>query len=93
VANYTYSGTGIIKNKFDALEQSQLEQLEGRFVAARRDEIAGGHGPIGDFDARHLKAIHRHLFQDVYEWAGRTRNERVRLSDGTVATEPVMHKP
>ncbi len=24
------------------------------------------------FDAEHLKAIHRHLFQDVYEWAGST---------------------
>jgi cell filamentation protein len=39
-----------------------------------------------------LKAIHRHLFQDVYEWAGRTRDERVKLSDGTIATEPVLRK-
>jgi fido (protein-threonine AMPylation protein) len=39
-----------------------------------------------------LKAIHRHLFQDIYEWAGHTRDERVKLSDGTIATEPVLRK-
>jgi cell filamentation protein len=39
-----------------------------------------------------LKAIHRHLFQDVYEWAGHTRDEKVRLSDRTIATEPVFRK-
>ena len=50
-------------------------------------EVSFGQGPIGNFDATHLKAIHRYLFQDVYEWAGRTRDERVRLSDGTMATE------
>ncbi|WP_306507805.1 Fic family protein [Corynebacterium sp.] len=27
----------------------------------------------GDFDYAHFKAIHRHLFQDVYEWAGEER--------------------
>ncbi|RWO93772.1 MAG: hypothetical protein EOQ98_33995, partial [Mesorhizobium sp.] len=35
-----------------------------------------GHGPTGNFDQTHLKAIHAHIFQDVYEWAGHTRNER-----------------
>jgi cell filamentation protein len=28
----------------------------------------------------------------VFEWAGHTRDERVRLSDGMVATEPIMRK-
>jgi cell filamentation protein len=50
-------------------------------------------GPRGKFDANHLKAIHRHIFQDVYEWAGRTRDQRVRLSDGAVASEPIMRTP
>jgi len=51
-----------------------------------------GQGPKGQFDAAHLKALHLFLFQDVYEWAGHTRNEPVRLSDGTTATEPMMQK-
>ena len=66
--------------------------LEAALVAARDYEIASGYGPKGQFDATHLKAIHRHLFQDVYEWAGHTRDEKVTLSDGTVATEPLMRR-
>ncbi|TJV69421.1 MAG: cell filamentation protein Fic, partial [Mesorhizobium sp.] len=38
-------------------------------------EIAEGRGPSGNFDKEHLKAIHGYIFQDVYEWAGHTRNE------------------
>ena len=26
------------------------------------------------FDAEHLRAIHRYLFQDVFEWAGHYRS-------------------
>jgi cell filamentation protein len=83
---------GCLKNKLGATSHDQLESFEGRFVAARYLEIAAGHGPKGQFDAAHLKAIHRQLFQDVYEWAGHSRDERVRLSDGTVATEPLLRK-
>jgi cell filamentation protein len=92
VANYTYPGTDTIKNRFGATNHDELEGLEGSFVEARATEIALGYGPEGQFDADHLKAIHRHLFQDVYEWAGHTRDRGVLLSDGTIATEPVMHK-
>jgi cell filamentation protein len=69
-----------------------LELLETEPVRQRLFEIGIGLGPTGDFDAAHLKSLHRHIFQDVFEWAGHTRDERVVLSDGTVATEPVMRK-
>ncbi len=37
--------------------------------------------PIGgNFDLPHLKEIHRHLFQDVYPWAGETRT--INISKG-----------
>jgi len=93
VANYTYPGTDTVKNKFGETDFDKLGRREGRSIAARQVEIEAGHGPQGRFDADHLKAVHRHLFQDVYEWAGHTRDEHVELSDGTIATEPVMHKP
>jgi cell filamentation protein len=82
----------VLKNKLGATTHDELQRLEIPLVAARESEIRAGFGPSGNFDAERLKAIHRHLFQDVYEWAGHTRNEVVRLSDGTFATEPFMHK-
>jgi cell filamentation protein len=92
VANYTYPGTNTVKNKLGVIDHAELERIESRLVAGRIYELTLGHGLHGRFDADHLRAIHRHLFQDVYEWAGHTRDERVPLSDGTIATEPVMHK-
>lgn len=37
----------------------------------------------GHFDADHLKAIHQHIFQDVYEWAGTTRGDTITLEGET----------
>ncbi len=92
--NYTVSDDphAAVKNKLGAATHDELEQREAPFVIARAFEIETGHGPTGQFDAAHLKALHRHLFQDVYEWAGHTRDEKVTLSDGSVATEPLMRK-
>lgn len=92
MANYTYPGTDTLKNKYGETDFGKLERREASPVAARQVEIEAGYGPHGQFDTDHLRAIHRHLFQDVYEWAGRTRAEGVRLSDGTIATELIMHK-
>lgn len=33
--------------------------------------------PEGEFDVPHYRAIHTHLFQDVYEWAGETRTVQI----------------
>lgn len=81
-----------LKNKLGATNPDDLETLESELVAARLTEIALGAGPTGNFDLDHLRALHRHLFQDVYEWAGHTRDERVRLSDGEIAHEPTLRK-
>lgn len=82
----------VLKNKLGVTTHDELQRLEAALVAARYTEIQAGLGPSGNFDAEHVKAIHHHLFQDVYEWAGHTRDEVFRLSDGTFATEPFMHK-
>jgi cell filamentation protein len=91
VPGYTLAD-GVLKNRLGAVTHEQLQRLEGQFVAARYMEIKLGHGPTGQFDAVHLKAIHRHLFQDVYEWAGHSRDEPVHLDDGAVASEPLLRK-
>lgn len=90
--NYTYAATGVLKNKFGIETAAKLRPVEAAFLAARRVEIEAGHGPKPTLDSAYLKALHHHLFQDVYEWAGRTRGEKVTLSDGTVASETEFNK-
>lgn len=59
----------ILKNKFGIRDEDELDLIERRFAMERTE-----HGlPTGDFDLNHLKSIHHHLFQDIYEWAGKTR--------------------
>lgn len=75
MSNYTYRGTHTVKNAFGVTDYDDLERIEAAIVKARYTEIDAGSGPIGEFDADLIKALHKHLFQDIYEWAGRTREE------------------
>ncbi|WP_127598180.1 Fic/DOC family protein [Nitratireductor alexandrii] len=59
----------VLKNRLNLRDAAELDHFEREFVMQR---IAEG-VPSGDFDLAHLKAIHRYLFQDVYEWAGELR--------------------
>jgi cell filamentation protein len=92
VPNYTLNDGETVKNKLGANSHTDLELREVAYVAARQTEHSLDPRIPRTFDAAHLKAIHRQLFQDVYEWAGHTRDEKVRLSDGTIATEPRLSR-
>nr|WP_209606248.1 Fic/DOC family protein [Sinorhizobium kostiense] len=67
--------TGVLRNKLSLTTHSELRLAEYALTNIRLIEITGGRGPSGNFDKAHLKAIHGYIFQDVYEWAGHTRNE------------------
>ena len=66
---YVYPGTHVLRNRFDIRNAEALAHAERLLVAQRIKEGA----PLGHFDLPHLQAIHHHLFQDVYDWAGEPR--------------------
>ena len=63
----------VLRNRLGLRDAVVLDFHEREIVAQR---IAEG-APTGDFDLRHLRAIHRHLFQDVYDWAGELRTVEI----------------
>ena len=67
--HYTYPDSDVLRNKLNISDQSKLDQAERLYVPLRIIEGV----PKGQFDLDHLKRIHKHLFQDLYEWAGETR--------------------
>jgi cell filamentation protein len=71
--DYCYPGTTVLKNKLNLTDADELAAFEAEVSDARADEEAPG----GDLDYAHFKAIHRHLFQDVYDWAGEARTVRI----------------
>jgi cell filamentation protein len=71
--DYCYPGTTVLKNKLDLTDAAELANFEAEISDARADEEA----PAGALDYAHFKAIHHHLFQDVYDWAGEARTVRI----------------
>lgn len=70
---YTYPETNVLRNRLGIGDARKLDRIERRLVG---DRIAEG-VPVGSFDLSHLCAIHRHLFQDVYDWAGELRTVEI----------------
>ena len=70
----------ILRNKVHARTASELAAAETQLVWARSLELT--ERPIGGrYDLTHLRALHRHLFQDVYPFAGDLRTVDLRKAD------------
>ena len=69
---YLDPATHVLINRLGITDESTLEQTEAALVATRSYELL--QTPLkGRFDLAHLQAIHKHLFGDLYEWAGQLR--------------------
>jgi cell filamentation protein len=80
---YLYPGTNVLKNLRNLTDPGPLARFEARRTHRRIAELIDAPVPglvPGRFDLAHIKAIHRHIFQDVYEWAGEFRT--VNISKG-----------
>jgi cell filamentation protein len=73
---YVYPGTSTLRNRFHILDADRLDYVERRFATERATQGI----PKGNFDMKHLQAIHRHLFQDIYDWAGQIRTVEISKS-------------
>jgi cell filamentation protein len=68
----TILGTTPLKNKLGKTDPQQLATAEADLTAFRLVELRTA--PIrGGFDSVHLQEIHRHVYQDLYDWAGELR--------------------
>lgn len=80
---YCYPGTSVLKNIPGIRDQAMLDAFETVMTAQRADEPL----PAGRLTLSHYRAIHHHLFQDVYPWAGRFRTVRLG-KDGSALCYP-----
>lgn len=69
--------TGLLRNTVGATTQSTLDEAEGDLSFARLVQLM--EQPVEPTsDLNELRAIHGHLFQDVYDWAGQLRTVDIR---------------
>ncbi|WP_293823218.1 Fic family protein [uncultured Corynebacterium sp.] len=65
---------GVLKNNFGERNQETLTEIEYAATVRRSQELRDNPQLVKHtYDSEHLKAIHQHLFQDVYPWAGEYR--------------------
>lgn len=87
--DYTYTDpkTGILRNLADIIDQDVLLFFESGAVAKRIQELY--ENPIKIKGVESLLTIHKHLFQDVYSWAGKKR--KVEISKAGKQFFPTTH--
>ena len=70
---YLYPGTNVLRNVPGFHNSGDLESFEAIHTALRTYELL--RKPIGGaFDVAYLRAIHKHVFQDVFPWTGEFRS-------------------
>lgn len=79
--------TGILRNLFGITDEDTLLFAESGAVAKRLQELYENPIEIKGIDS--LFDIHKHLFQDIYDWAGKRRI--VEISKGGKQFFPTSH--
>lgn len=67
---YLIPGTNVLRNLVGATDEDALAAAENDLCSARaailREDLPSAEGTLGQ-----LRRMHRFLFRDVYDWAGR----------------------
>jgi len=69
---YVYRNTDCLKNRLGIRDPTELSAFELEMSVLRAEESF----PAGRFTPSHYRAVHWHMFRDVYAWAGRYRTVR-----------------
>jgi fido (protein-threonine AMPylation protein) len=71
---YADPATGVLRNKLGLITAGELEAAEREITHAALISLA--ETPVrASYNLRHLCAIHRRIFGDIYEWAGQPFRE------------------
>ena len=69
---YLYPNRETLINLFNVTDEATFNIIEADYTSLRIKELLDN-PIIGDFGFKHLCEIHRYIFQDIYEWAGKIR--------------------
>ncbi|WCR54722.1 MAG: hypothetical protein PG977_000115 [Bartonella clarridgeiae] len=82
--NYTYNN-GVLKNKLN-IQNNEAFRKQCAHLVAKEFINAHQEPPPKNIDVSYLKKLHQRLFCNIFDWAGKTRNESIKMSDGTIAS-------
>lgn len=83
--------TGILKNSLGITDQTELEEAEADISTVVLASLPDNPIP-GDFDLKHLQAIHQALFGSLYPWAGELRTVEMAKGSTRFANPEFLYK-
>lgn len=86
---YVYPGTNVLKNLREIRDPGLLNEFEAEATSRRLHQLERRPAK-GSFDAAHLQAIHRYIFQDLHAWAGEFRTVNISRAGGPFALQPYI---
>ncbi len=73
---YCYPNSDVLINKLNIKDNQVLHEAERKIVLTKSYELRKN-SQIGNFDLNHFLEIHKFLFEDIYPFAGKFRNENI----------------
>jgi cell filamentation protein len=83
---YCYRDSIVLFNLLNIRDANKLADAEAEFTAHRYITYQSSIQTLSDFSLDHLKHLHYHLFQDLYEWAGTIRDVDISKGDTRFCT-------
>lgn len=80
MSNYFVDGELTLPNKLGIEDPEELKRAEEEIVSARMVELMSAPATL-PFDFNRLKWIHKKLFSDIYDFAGKVRAVRIAKED------------
>lgn len=71
---------GVLKNNFGITDSASLNEVEADIAGVQIQKILKEPAPKS-FTAKHLCALHEHVFSEVYPWAGQYRQVDIAKGD------------
>jgi cell filamentation protein len=87
---YLDPASGILRNLLGITDPAELSEVEAALSASRLVDLERRRLP-GAYDLDHLRAFHRYILGDVYEWAGELRT--VSIAKGSLFCLPQHLEP
>lgn len=84
--SYCYPDSDVLINLLGIKDAQQLSEAETEFTTERYLTYESNCSSPTDFSIEHLQHLHHHLFQDLYEWAGKVREVDISKDDTRFCT-------
>lgn len=75
-SKYCYPDSDVLINQLNIKNTKDLQYYEAKITAAKSLDLRQK-GITGNFDKKHYLQIHQYLFEDIYPFAGKLREENI----------------